>query len=191
MTWASATPAVATIGGTGLATALAPGTSVITASLNAVTSAGVTLTVLAPSFVVNTILDLSGFYTGVTSLRQAIAEASAVASGQAVTFDPTVFSSAQTITLTAGPLTPSNTSGMLTITGPAAGVTISGNRLSRAFIVNAGQNVELDNLVISGGLASTGGGVQSNGATLTFKNVAFTGNSAQRCRRSSRLGRCH
>ncbi len=175
--WESATPTVATIGGTGLAQA--PGTTVITAWLDGVESAAVTLTVLAPSFVVNTTQDVSGFYTGVTSLRQAIAEASAVASGQTVTFDTTVFATAQTITLTAGPLTPSNKSGKLTIKDTAAGgVTISGNGISGAFIVNAGQNVELDNLVITGGVASTGGGVQSNKGTLTFNNDAFTGNNA-------------
>ncbi len=204
VTWASATPAVATIGGTGLATALAPGTSVITASLAGVTSAGVTLTVLAPSFVVNTILDLSGFYTGVTSLRQAIAEASAVASGQAVTFDPTVFATAQTITLTAGPLTPSNTSGKLTITGPAspaARVSISGNSTSRVFQMAAsGMSVEWDNLTITAGLAqdngvagaaagstaalggaivNNGGNLNfSNGNNLTFNNVTFTSDRA-------------
>ena len=176
VTWASAMPGVAAIGATGLATALAAGTSVITAYMAGVTTS-VTLTVFAPSFVVNTILDPSSFSPGVTSLRQAIAEASAVASGQAVTFDPTVFASAQTIVLTGGPLMPTNTSGKLTITGPAsstAAVTIYGQFASRDFSMKAGQNVELDNLVIYGGLAATGGGVQSNGGSLTFKNDAFT-----------------
>jgi hypothetical protein len=190
--WASATPTVAAIGGTGLAMALAPGTSVITASLGGVTTA-VTLTVLAPSFVVNTIQDLSGFYTGVTSLREAIAEASGLPGAHTITFDPTVFATAQTITLTGGPLTPGNTSGKLTITGPAAGVTISGNNKSRDFqIANSGTSVEFDNLTITGGLAkdngvagaaagstaALGGGILNNGGTLTFNNVAFTSNLA-------------
>lgn len=46
VTWASATPAVATIDASGLATTHAAGTSVITASLNGITSAGDTLTSL-------------------------------------------------------------------------------------------------------------------------------------------------
>ena len=57
VTWASATPSVATISGTGVATALALGTSAITASLAGVTSPADTLTVIAPSFVVNTTAD--------------------------------------------------------------------------------------------------------------------------------------
>ena len=49
VTWASATPSVATISGTGLASALAPGTSAITASLAGVTSPADTLTVIPPA----------------------------------------------------------------------------------------------------------------------------------------------
>ncbi len=52
--WSSATPSVATIGATGVATGLALGNSRITASLTGVTSPADTLTVIAPSFVVNT-----------------------------------------------------------------------------------------------------------------------------------------
>ena len=102
VTWASATPSVATISGTGLATALVPGTSAITASMAGVTSPGDTLTVIAPSFVVNTTADDFGFYTGTTSLREAIASANAVP-GQTITFDPTVFATPQTITLSRQP----------------------------------------------------------------------------------------
>ena len=105
VTWASATPSVATISGTGLATALVPGTSVITASVGGVTSPADTLTVIAPSFVVNTTADDFGFSNGdgTTSLRDAIAAANAVP-GQTITFDPTVFAGAQTITLSLGQL---------------------------------------------------------------------------------------
>jgi uncharacterized protein YjdB len=51
VTWASATPAVATINRSGLARTLAKGTTVITASLNGVISPGDTLTVTAPALV--------------------------------------------------------------------------------------------------------------------------------------------
>src|SRR5208337_857082 len=48
VTWASATPSVATISSTGLATGMAQGTSVITATLGTVASPGDTLTVTVP-----------------------------------------------------------------------------------------------------------------------------------------------
>ena len=48
------------------------------------------MTVIAPSFVVNTTADDFGFSNGTTSLREAIAGANAVP-GQTITFDPTVF----------------------------------------------------------------------------------------------------
>jgi hypothetical protein len=85
VTWASATPSVATISDTGVATALALGTSAITASLAGVTSPVNTLTVMAPSFVVNTTDDHLGFFQGTTSLREAIACANANL-GQTITF---------------------------------------------------------------------------------------------------------
>ena len=86
---------------------MAVGTSTITASLTGVTSPDDTLTVIAPSFVVDTTDDAFGFYSGTTSLREAIAGANVVP-GQTITFDSTVFASAQTITLTLGQLELSN-----------------------------------------------------------------------------------
>ena len=74
--WASATPSVATISGTGRGHRPWPwGRAQITASLTGVTSPADTLTVIAPSFVVNTTADAFGFYSGTTSLREAIASA--------------------------------------------------------------------------------------------------------------------
>ena len=116
--WASATPSAATISGTGVATGVAVGTSKITASLTGVTSPADTLTVIAPSFVVNTTDDAFGFYSGTTSLREAIAGANVVP-GQTITFDKTVFNTPQTIKLTGTQLELSNTTGTTTITGPA------------------------------------------------------------------------
>ena len=73
VTWASATPSVATISDTGLASALALGTSAITASFEGVTSPDDTLTVIAPiSFLVNNTAD-----SGPGSLRQAILDSNA------------------------------------------------------------------------------------------------------------------
>ena len=87
VTWASATPSVATIAASGLATTLSAGTSVITASSGGVTSPGDTLTVVAPVFVVNTTADDLNYADGKTSLREAILYANAFP-GHIITFDP-------------------------------------------------------------------------------------------------------
>jgi CSLREA domain-containing protein len=176
--WASATPSVATISGTGLATALVPGTSVITASVGGVTSPADTLTVIAPSYVVNTTADDFGFSNGTTSLRDAIAGANAHP-GQTISFDPTVFATAQTITLSLGQLELSNTSGTETITGPAAGVTLSAGVASRVFQVDSAVTASISGLTITGGNSgnSDGGGVRNYGTT-TLTNCTISGNSA-------------
>ena len=135
VTWASATPSVATIAESGLATTLSAGTSVITASSGAVTSPGDSLTVVAPVFVVNTTTDDLNYADGKTSLREAILYANAFP-GHIITFDPIVFATDQTITLTLGQLELSDTTGTETITGPAAGVTVSGGGASRVFQVD-------------------------------------------------------
>ena len=176
-TWASATPSVATISGTGLASALALGTSSITASWQGVTSAGDTLTVIAPRFVVNTTADAFGFYSGTTSLREAIAGANDV-SGQTITFDSGVFGTSQTIDLTGGQLELSDTSGKTTITGPAAGVTVSAGGNSRVFQVDSGVTASVSGLTITGGSASSGGGLANYGGNVALANCTLSGNYA-------------
>ena len=86
VTWSSATMSVATISTGGLATALVPGTSAITASRAGVTSPADTLTVIAPSFVVNTTADEFGFSDGTTSFREAITFANAHPGPNTITF---------------------------------------------------------------------------------------------------------
>jgi CSLREA domain-containing protein len=182
VTWASATPSVATISGTGLATALIPGTNAITASLAGVTSPADTLTVIA-SFVVNTTADTFGFWNGTVSLREAIAGANAHP-GQTITFDPTVFASAQTITLSLGQLELSNTTGATTITSLAAGVTVSAGEAIRVFQVDGGVTASMSGLTITGvhdthvfGDRQGGGGVANYGGTLTLTDCTVSGNS--------------
>ena len=108
------------------------GTSVITASLAGVSSPGDVLTVVAPSFVVEhqPADDLN--YTG----RQDQPSRSdpgrqRLSRPYAITFDPNVFATAKTITLTLGLLELTDTTGTETITGPAAGVTVSARRGQR------------------------------------------------------------
>ena len=117
--------------------------------------------------------------TGETDLRQAIGQANSTGGAETITFDPTVFASPQTITLTGGQLELSDTSGTETITGPAAGVTVSGGGTSRVFQVDSGVTADLSGLTITGGNASndSGGGIYNNG-TLTLSNSTLSGNSA-------------
>ncbi len=132
--------------------------------------------VITPSFVVNTTADFSDPTDGKTSLREAIASANALP-GHTIMFDPTVFSSAQTIALTGIQLELSDTAGTETITGPAAGLTVSGGGLSRVFQVDAGATASISALTITSGDAPAGGGISSAG-NLTIENTTITNNHA-------------
>ena len=165
--------------------------------------------VIVPSFVVDTTADFSDPTDGKTSLREAIASANALP-GHTITLDTTVFASPQTITLTGTQLELSNTTGTETITGPAAGVTVSGGGLSRVFQVDAGVTASISGLTITGGNAGygtaaasttrgtftltnctvsgnsasiSGGGLFDNGGTTTLTNCTVSGNSASTRRR--------
>ena len=72
-----------------------------------------------------------------------------------------MFKTPQTITLTGTQLELSNTNGTETITGPAAGVTVSGGGLSRVFQVDGLVTASISGLTITGGkTAGNGGGLQ-------------------------------
>ena len=178
--WASATPSVAAISGTGVASGVAVGTSQITASLPGVTSPVDTLKVIAPSFVVNTTGDAFGFYSGTTSLREAIASANLIP-GQTITFDKNVFKASQTINLSGGQLELSDTTGKETIIGPKASVTVSAGGLSRVFQVDANVTASISGMTITDGNTDAdygyGGGLLNYGAT-TLTNCTVSGNSA-------------
>ena len=128
---------------------------------------------------------LSGFVvsntndSGPGSLRQEILDANAQSGANTITFDPTAFATAQTITLTSGQLELSNTSGTETITGPAAGVTVSGGGNSRVFQVDGGVTASISGLTITGGSVTGqhGGGVYNRGGNLTLNNVTISGNN--------------
>ncbi|MCI0684641.1 MAG: CSLREA domain-containing protein [Gemmataceae bacterium] len=126
-------------------------------------------------FVVNTLADIVDSNTAVTSLREAILGANA-----AVGADQIEFASGLTgqITLTTGQLTVSDD---LSITGPAAGVTISGNNASRIFNVNDGSaaliDVEIVGLTLTGGnggVDGAGGGAILNRENLTLINCTLS-----------------
>jgi CSLREA domain-containing protein len=128
---------------------------------------------LLSSFVVSNTGD-----SGPGSLRQAIAGANAQQGANVITFDPTAFATPQTIALSSGQLELSNTSGTETITGPAAGVTVSGGGASRVFQVDSGVTASISGLTVTGGgNASSGGGLSNLGTTM-LTNCTITGNSA-------------
>jgi hypothetical protein len=115
---------------------------------------------------------------GLLSLPEAVFFANADLSGNTViSFDPNVFQTLQTITLTGAPLELSNTSETETITGPVAGVKVSGGGLSGVFLVDGHVNVSMSRLTITGGNAGRGGGLYNLGAT-TLTNCYVSSNSA-------------
>src|SRR5262249_1501269 len=113
-------------------------------------------------------------------LRWAITQANANtnSAGTLIDFDPTIFSTPQTITLSS-PLTLSETAGPEVINGPGASlVTVSGNHAVQVFSISSGVTATLTNLTISGGLASHGGGLYIAGGTVSLTGVQVMGNQA-------------
>ena len=118
----------------------------------------------------STLTVMNNLDTGAGSLRAAIAAAN---SGDKIVFAPSL--NGQTITLTSGQL---NISKNLTIQGPGAShLTISGDRVTRVFEVNANQLVVLTGLTINNGRAGFGGGIWNVG-TLTISGCTLSGDSA-------------
>ena len=141
------------------------------------------------ALVVNTTVD-GGTPVGTIDLRAAVDLANIQSGAATITFDKTVFKTPQTINLTLGELELSNTSKTTTITGPAAGVTLSANGLSRVFEVDAGVTASISRMTITGGRATNsgalnlagnpalGGGLLIDGGNVALSNVAVIGNAA-------------
>ncbi len=128
--------------------------------------------------VVNTTSDGTGSLPGDLDLRQAVNLANVTDGAATITFDPTVFAAPQTIALTGGQLELSDTSGLQTITGPAAGLTIDAGGKSRVFQVDSGVTAALSGLTITGGSISRGfGGGLENFGTVTLADCTVSGNS--------------
>ena len=114
------------------------------------------------------------------TLRWAVGQADFDPGNNTIDFDSTVFNTPQTITLSEGQLELSNTSGTETVTGPTAGVTISGGGLSRVFQVDSGVSATISGLTITGGSTTAdGGGAYNHGGTFTLIDCAVSGNSAE------------
>ncbi|MGA2621144.1 MAG: C10 family peptidase, partial [Thermoguttaceae bacterium] len=125
--------------------------------------------------------------SGQISLRNAIATANSSTTPTTITFDPTVFASAQTIALS-NDLELSNTSQPTTITGPAAGVTVSkmalmidsnvtaniaGITFWDASINNDG-TAGLTNVTVSAHLGNEVCGISNQGGSMTLANVTVS-----------------
>ena len=138
---------------------------------------------LLSAVVVNTTLDqIDPPASKTVSLRDAVTIANASTTPTVITFNSTAFATAKTITLKSQ-LELSNASHAITITGPAAGVTISGNKVTRVFVVDGGVTASLAGLTIASGKV-TGSNIQSDGGagilnngTLTLNKVTLSGNS--------------
>ncbi len=134
------------------------------------------------SLVVNTTQDLSLETDRQNSLRAAINYADMLTGPSTITFDLAVFGATpQTITLTLGELTLSNTA-TITVVGPGDDLlTVNGGGTSRVFDIGGG-SAALEGLTISGGNADTvynnsGGGIRENGGALSLSDCTVSGNS--------------
>ncbi len=132
-----------------------------------------------PSLIVNTTSDPATAVDGFTSLREAIAYADTLGGNQTISFDPSLTASGPaTITLNGSELLLNDTSGTVTIDGPAADLlTISGNHASRVFDVAIGSKHQIDGVTITDGRSSDGGAGIRDLGTLTISNSTLTGNT--------------
>jgi hypothetical protein len=113
------------------------------------------------------------------SLRWAIGQANArTGTADVITFDPTVFATAQTLSLAAVTL---NITDSVSVNGPAAGVTLQGQNANQLINVNGAGvlNVTLDHLTLTGGRTGTtsGAAIGSADENLTITNCVITGNT--------------
>ena len=128
--------------------------------------------------VVNTTIDGTGSPFGDLSLRQAVNLANALDAAEAITFSASVFATAQTITIDGNEIVLSDTGGTESITGPSAGVTISGGGLSRIFQIDQYATATLSGLTVSDASASGDGGGVYNDGTTTITDCTISGNTS-------------
>ena len=80
-----------------------------------------------------------------------ITQANSAGGNEKIVFDKTVFKSPQMIKLSGTQLKLTDTTGTVTITGPKAGVTVSGNNASRVFEVDPNVTASISGVTIAGG----------------------------------------
>ena len=104
---------------------------------------------LLSTFTVNSLGDAGSGSNGSGDLRYCINQANADDRANTIVFDSTLFSTPQTIVLSAGQLELADTGGTQTIIGPAAGVTINGGGTASVFQVDKGVTASISGLTIS------------------------------------------
>jgi len=138
--------------------------------------------VVAPTtFVVNSTGDEAVDTDGKLSLREAVlaAEANTPAS-DTITFDPTVFASAQTITLNSVSFGAMSLTDRLTVNGPGAKLTLDGGGSAEHFLISAATTLSVNGLTFTNGGGANGGAISigSSGATLNVTNSVFNANKS-------------
>jgi hypothetical protein len=130
-------------------------------------------------FIVTTANDVVDANDGETSLREAVAFANSNADASIITFAASL--NGETVTLAGTELTLTSD---ITIDGDIDGdnvadITIDGDDQSRVFQISSGGIATLDALTITGGKASSGGGISvASGGTATVTNSTLSGNTA-------------
>ncbi len=133
---------------------------------------------LLSAVVVNTPLDVTDPPgSSRVSLRDAVRIANASGTPTSIAFDKTAFLKPKTITLDGTALSLSGKQA-ITIAGPSAGLTISGNKKSNLFYVAAGTTATLSGLTLTNGFTFESGGAVDNSGKLTISESAITANDA-------------
>lgn len=127
----------------------------------------------AASLIVTTLSDVTNFYDGIITLREAIYYASRSSETNIITFETSL--AGNEIVLAGEELF---VNGDITIdaTGLEGGITVNGNMQSRVFYI-AATTVELKNLLITGGITYADGGGICNYGTLKVTESTISANS--------------
>ena len=132
--------------------------------------------------VVNNIADQVDNNNGVTTLRDAINQANVDSGEDLIVFDRSLFSTAQTITLSLGELDITHSLDIIAPRDPITGsnlVSVSGNNATRVLEIETGATVNLSGLLITGGsLTGDNGGGISNSGTLNLDSTIVRDNNA-------------
>src|SRR5262249_42744624 len=120
--------------------------------------------------------------SGAGSFRQAVLDANNAAGADNVVFDPGVFNSPQTITLTSGNILVLDP---VTIAGPGSSkLTLSGNKADRIFNFYSPSTIypaTVSGMTLTNGRTSTiseGGAIVDSGANLTLDDCVLTANQS-------------
>ncbi len=134
------------------------------------------------------IVDVIDASDGLTSFREAIVDANTNPGDDKIVLEAGTYilgiSGADEDGALTGDIDVIDTTGKLTIVGAGAGLTIiDGNALDRVFHVLPGGDLEIQDVTIRGGFASTatsafGGAIANEAGTVTIVNSVISGNTA-------------